>query len=110
MAMHSGGSLENSLTVRVETWETNHELPNPSNLAEQTDSVTLAKGISTITGETPPLWQFSGDGHLTPGAAERVMNIACDDPGLPANLAQTGCSTYWEVANMAVLGWDCTVG
>ena len=31
-------------------------------------------------------------------------------PGLPANLAQTGCSTYWEVANMAVLGWDCTVG
>ena len=56
------------------------------------------------------MWQFSGDGHLTPGASERVMMIACDDPGLPANLAQTGCSTYWEVANVAVLGWDCTVG
>ena len=60
MAMHSGGSLENYLTVRVETWETNHELPNLSHLAEQTDSVTLAKGISTITGETPPCGNSRG--------------------------------------------------
>ena len=54
MAMHSGGSLENSLTVRVETWETNHELPNPSHLAEQTDSVTFAKGISAQLPEKRP--------------------------------------------------------
>ena len=60
MAMHYGGSLENYLTVRVETWETNHELTNPSHLAEQTDSVTLAKGIITITGETPPCGNSRG--------------------------------------------------